>query len=98
MPTAAPRSKTLLICINRRPRIDQPSCAARDSERLAQALEQEIAARGLDICVERTVCMGRCAKGPTLRVAPGGAFHLGMTDGDVSGFLDQLETDLLSDE
>ena len=40
----------------------------------------------------------RCALGTLIVVAPGGAFHLGMTDGDVSGFLDQLETDLLSDE
>ena len=98
MPASKPSARTLLICINRRLRIDQPSCAVRDSEALAQALEREIAARGLAVSVERTVCMGRCAQGPTLRVAPGGAFHLGLREDDVPAFLDRLEADLNSQE
>lgn len=98
MPLFAPSGKTLLICVNRRQRIDQPSCAVRDSEALARALEREIAARGLAVSVERTVCMGRCAQGPTLRVAPGGAFHLGLREDDVPGFLDRLEADLNAQE
>ena len=58
------------------------------------AIEQEVRARGLDIRVERTVCMGRCDFGPTIRVAPGGAFHLGLDPADVSAFLDDLESSL----
>jgi (2Fe-2S) ferredoxin len=85
---------TIMVCINRRLRSDLASCAARNSEDLAQAIEAEVRARGLDIRVERTVCMGRCDFGPTVRVAPGGAFHLGLAPDDVGGFLDDLELKL----
>lgn len=83
-----------MVCINRRLRSDLASCAARDSESLAQAIESAVADRGLNIRVERTVCMGRCDFGPTVRIAPGGAFHLGMGPDDVDGFLDGLEGQL----
>lgn len=85
---------TILVCINRRLRSDLASCAARNSEDLATAIEAEVQARGLDVRVERTVCMGRCDFGPTVRVAPGGAFHLGLAPNDVGGFLDDLEMNL----
>ncbi|MEQ8227610.1 MAG: (2Fe-2S) ferredoxin domain-containing protein [Rhodospirillales bacterium] len=93
-PTAPAGGWTIMICINRRLRSDLASCAARDSETVAQAIEREVRARGLDIRVERTVCMGRCDFGPTIRVAPGGAFHLGLGPADVSAFLDDLESSL----
>ena len=38
--------------------------------------------------------MGRCDFGPTVRVAPGGAFHLGLTVGEIPAFVDRLESDL----
>lgn len=85
---------TILVCINRRLRSDQTSCAARGSEALADALEAEVRARGLALAVERAVCMGRCMTGPTVRLAPGGAFHPGLTPADVPGFLDGLEQTL----
>lgn len=85
---------TIMVCINRRLRSDLASCAARNSEALAQAIEDEVRDRGLDIRVERTVCMGRCNFGPTVRVAPGGAFHLGLAPEEVGGFLDDLESKL----
>lgn len=85
---------TIMVCINRRLRSDLASCAARNSEDLARALEDEVRRRGLNIRVERTVCMGRCDFGPTVRVAPGGAFHLGMSAADAPGFLDDLESQL----
>ena len=85
---------TIMVCINRRLRSDLASCAARDSEGLAQAIEDAVHARGLDIRVERTVCMGRCNFGPTVRLAPGGAFRLGLTPEEVDAFLDDLEREL----
>jgi len=90
----APPGWSLLVCINRRLRSDLASCAARGSEALADAIEAEADRRGLDIQVERVVCMGRCNHGPTVRVAPGGAFHLGLGVEQVPGFLDRLETSL----
>ena len=85
---------TVMVCINRRLRSDLASCAARNSEDLAKALEDEVRRRGLAIRIERTVCMGRCDFGPTVRIAPGGAFHLGMAPDDVGRFLDDLELKL----
>lgn len=85
---------TLMVCINRRPRSDLASCAARNSEELAKTIEEEARGRGLDIKIERTVCMGRCDFGPTVRIAPGGAFHLGMSPKNISSFLDDLEVTL----
>jgi len=85
---------TLMVCINRRPCSDLVSCAVRDSEKLAEAIENEVRARGLELTVERTVCMGRCDFGPTVRVAPGGDFHLGMVPADIAKFLDELESKL----
>lgn len=67
---AAPR--TVLVCINRRFRGDQPSCAARGSEAVADAIETGISQRKIDVRLERSICMGQCTKGPTVRFAPGG--------------------------
>ena len=92
--TQEPAGWSVLVCINRRLRSDLASCAARDSEALAAAIEAEVRRRNLDLRVERTVCMGRCDFGPTVRVAPGGAFHLGLTVGEIPAFVDRLESDL----
>ena len=81
----------MLICINRRYRGDQPSCAQRGSEALADAIEAGVAARRIDIKVERIKCLAQCTKGPTVRLAPGGRFMLGTTLGDVQAILDELE-------
>jgi len=85
------RPKCLLICVNRRFRADEASCAARSSVEMADAIESGVAARGIDIKVERSVCMGQCMKGPTLRLAPGGKFILGKSPADVAEILDELE-------
>ena len=58
---------------------------------LADALEAGIQERQIDVIVERTVCMSRCPKGPTLRLAPGGKFIFGKTIDDVAEILDELE-------
>jgi len=86
------RPRILMICINRRFRMDEPSCAARDSEALAGHLETEIRERGIDVSVERSVCMGHCRTGPTIRLAPGGKFYHGPTADEVDSLLDELES------
>ena len=80
----------VLVCINRRFRGDQPSCAARGSEAVAEALETGVAERNIRVRVERSICMGQCTKGPTVRFAPGGRFNLGTNLEDVSALLDEL--------
>jgi NADH:ubiquinone oxidoreductase subunit E len=85
----APRA--VLVCINRRFRGDQPSCAARGSEALADAIAAGIAARNIRVKLERSICMEQCTKGPTVRFAPGGRFNLGTNLEDVPILLDELE-------
>jgi len=77
--------KTVLVCVNRRFRGDQPSCAQRGSEEIADAIE-----RGIDIKVERIICLGQCKKGPTIRFAPAGRFILGTALEDVPALINEL--------
>ncbi len=91
MKPLAKRPKSLLVCVNRRFQGDKPSCAQRGSEAIADAIEEGIARRGIDLAVERLVCMGQCMDGPTLRLAPGGEFILGVTLEDVPDLLDRFE-------
>lgn len=85
------RPTVVMICVNRRFRMDEPSCAARGSEDLANRLEAEITERGIDVKVERSVCMGHCQTGPTVRLAPSGRFYHGPSADEVPGILDELE-------
>ncbi len=89
-PAPASRPRTLLICINRRFQASEPSCAARGSLPIAEAIESGIRQRRIAIKVERIVCLGQCTKGPTLKLVPG-EFILGTTPDMVPGILDRLE-------
>lgn len=82
---------TIRICINRRYRSDEVSCAANGSHAVADAIEAGVRARRIDITVERSVCMGQCNHGPTVRLAPAGRFFLGTRLDDVDALLDELE-------
>jgi len=82
--------RTLLICINRRFKASEPSCAARGSLPIAEAIERGIRERHIAIAVERIVCLGQCTKGPTLKLVPG-EFILGTTMAMVPGILDRLQ-------
>ena len=91
---SAPRQPTtIVVCVNRRFRADQPSCAARGSIAVAEALERGVDERRLPVRVERICCLGECQRGPTVRVAPGGAFFLGVSANDVPAILDSVDFD-----
>ncbi len=82
---------TFAICVNRRLGADKPSCAARGSESIADAMEAGIRERGIQVGMERLVCFGMCMDGPNARLIPGGAFHKGIKKEDVQALLDELE-------
>ncbi len=82
--------KKVLICINRRLKADEASCAARGSLEIAEAMERGIKERSIDIVFERFVCFGHCTKGPNVKLAPGAFVH-GVTPDMVDGILDQLQ-------
>ena len=67
--------KTIVVCVNFRPFTNQPSCAQRGSKDLADWLEQEIQARGLDARVDRSVCLGHCPLGPNVRLLGEDFYH-----------------------
>ena len=80
----------LLVCVNRRLDSGSPSCVARGSEALADRLEAALAARGLELPLRRIHCFGECARGPNLRLAPGGRFFHRVGPDDVESVLDAL--------
>ena len=84
------RPTTILICINRRFKADEPSCAARGSIAIAESIEKGVRERRIDIVVDRFICFGQCTKGPTVKLVPGD-FILGTTPDMVDGILDRLE-------
>ena len=67
--------KTIVVCTNFRPFTNQPSCAHRGSEALADWLEEEIESRGLDARVDRSVCLGHCPSGPNVRLLGEDFYH-----------------------
>ena len=80
----------VLICVNRRFKSGEPSCAARGSLAIAEAIERGVRERNIDIAVERFICFGQCTKGPTVKLVPGD-FILGTTPDMVPAILDELE-------
>ena len=84
------KPNTLIVCVNRRLEASGPSCAARGSEEIADALEKGVTERNIDVVIERICCLGHCAEGPTLRLVPGGSFLQGTRLEDVPALLDDL--------
>lgn len=66
--------KKILVCTNLRANPNQPSCAARGSEALANELNQVIKKQNIAIEVEHTDCLGFCEIGINLRLSPNGDF------------------------
>ncbi|MBL28015.1 MAG: hypothetical protein CMM50_10765 [Rhodospirillaceae bacterium] len=61
------------------------------SERLAEALEQGIADRRINACLDRVLCLNNCYRGPVIRIGAGGRFFFNAAPGDVPRILDALE-------
>ncbi|MBF0309398.1 MAG: (2Fe-2S) ferredoxin domain-containing protein [Magnetococcales bacterium] len=69
----------VLVCIHERPS-GKPSCGGRGSLKLAEALEKALAEEPVPVACKRIACFGKCAEGPIVRIAPGGAFFRGVTE------------------
>ena len=83
-------SRSLIVCVNHRSNPDNPSCAARGSVAIADALESGLRERGMALEVTRIHCFGQCERGPNLRLAPGGRFFRGVRLEEVPAILDAL--------
>jgi NADH:ubiquinone oxidoreductase subunit E len=85
------RPVRLVVCINERLGTGQRSCVASGSIELISKLEAMIATEKLDVPVVRRECLGRCAEGPAMRIAPAGPFFTGIVEADLEHILKQLK-------
>ena len=88
-------NQILAICVNRR-LSDKPSCAARGSEKIADAMEQGLLELDLPITIERIICFGMCTQGPSMRLIPGGDFYSQVKLDDVPDILEKLKNQSVS--
>jgi (2Fe-2S) ferredoxin len=72
-------TKKILVCTNFRANLNNPSCAARDSQLVLAALKKELTKKNIVIEIEESPCMGYCNVGPNLRLAPNGEFFHGVS-------------------
>lgn len=76
----------LVVCVNERLGPGKQSCAGSGSRDLIELLQQRFNEQGLDIEISEQVCLGRCAEGVAMRIAPGGPFFTQVLSSD----LDQI--------
>lgn len=69
----------------------QGVCNRKDSLRLLQKLEEEIADRGLDAMVSSTGCMKVCDRGPVVIVYPQGWWYGQVDEARLDRILEALE-------
>lgn len=67
------RLPTVLVCVNAR--AGQASCGARGADELLALLRQRLREEAIQAVIEPAICLGRCAKGPNLRLLGGPFFH-----------------------
>lgn len=87
----------IIVCVNYRANVSQPSCAARGSEELARCLEAELEKRDMAITLERFNCLGLCEQGPNIRLAPAGKFYHQMQMDDLPALMIDVEQSCKTD-
>ena len=81
----------LVVCVNERQGAGQRSCVGSGSIELISRLEAMIASAKFDVPVVRRECLGRCAEGPTMRIAPAGPFFTEIDETGLDNILVQLK-------
>lgn len=74
----------VFVCMQEKPK-DVPCCIASQSAAVLEALNKELAARGLrdEVQVSTTGCMGTCENGPVVLAYPEGIWYSKVTPQDV---------------
>ncbi|MBF0136537.1 MAG: (2Fe-2S) ferredoxin domain-containing protein [Magnetococcus sp. DMHC-1] len=85
------REVMLLVCTKERISSSNPSCGQRGSQALVTLLVDAIAQRHWPIPVKLISCFGECAKGPNVRIAPGGEMFHAVGPEDVPNILAAIE-------
>ena len=81
----------LVVCVNERLGIGQKSCAGSGSRELISLLQQHFLEQSLPFTVTEQVCLGRCAEGIALRIAPGGPFFTRVTEQDLPQIIEAMK-------
>ena len=81
----------LVVCVNQRLGSGQRSCVGSGNLEYISRIENEIAARGLDVPIVRRECLGRCEEGPVMRIAPGGPFFTEIDAATLNHIMAELE-------
>jgi (2Fe-2S) ferredoxin len=97
-PTDFTGRPTVTVCINDRDERFAPCCGRHGGPEIVAALREALTRRGLYVDVQTIKCLGLCAKGPNLRIAPSGSLYHAMTVEDVPAVVDALDSDLKSDK
>jgi (2Fe-2S) ferredoxin len=87
---------TLTVCVNQRKETFVQSCGRDGAESILSAVRAGIEARDLPVEVQTIACLGLCAKGPNVRIAPSNTWFHRVTLADVPALLDDLATQLAS--
>ena len=90
----AQRPLRLVICVNERLGAGQRSCAGSGSRLLLTELKQRLADAAIDVPIVERECLGRCAEGPAMRIAPGGDFFTQVNDSTLETIVDLLRQQL----
>ncbi len=85
------RPVRVVVCINERLGTGQRSCVGSGSLDLIRQLESMISAEKLNVPVVRRECLGRCAEGPVMRIAPAGAFFTEITETSLNDLMRELK-------
>jgi NADP-reducing hydrogenase subunit HndC len=86
-----PYRRMILVCLNERPEAE-PSCGARRSKAVADAIKQAVNERGLkgEVRVTKTHCLGLCEHGPNVMVFPEGKLFSGVRVLDVPALVERF--------
>ena len=83
-------TKRLVVCVNERLGSGLESCAGSGSAILLEKLRQLLHSTGSPYEVTEQVCLGRCAEGIVMRIAPGGPFFTRVTEQDLTEIVQAL--------
>lgn len=79
--------KKILVCTNYRANPNTPSCGARDSDRVFEALSR----LNLGVPIEKSPCLGMCNEGPNVRLVPNGACFHAVSTGNLNKLIKDIK-------
>lgn len=83
--------KKVIICNNFRSNPNQPSCSARGSQAITEAITDAINTHHLSLEIEHIKCLGKCADGPNVKLVPYGPFIQGVDSAQLPSLIKKIQ-------